>query len=96
MLNLITFFLFFFNQLNDADKTKDSSTSSTTQSIIQRENPHKYLLYKPSFSQFYTYIASAFKDLPPHGVMMVYISADSCEPHSKSHSERKLVRLKKK
>ncbi|CAH8435659.1 unnamed protein product [Heterobilharzia americana] len=27
-------------------------------------NPHKYLLYKPTFSQFNTYVAAAFKDLP--------------------------------
>lgn len=47
--------------------------------IIQRENPHKYLLYKPSFSQFMTYISAAFKDLPAHGVMLVYLSADGCE-----------------
>lgn len=47
--------------------------------IIQRENPHKYLLYKPSFSQFMTYVSAAFKDLPAHGVMLVYLSADGCE-----------------
>ena len=50
---------------------------------IQRENPHKYLLYKPSFSQSLTYISAAFKDLPPHGVLMIYISADACEPSGK-------------
>lgn len=63
--------------------------TNTSQSIIQRENPHKYLLYKPSFSQFYTYISSAFKDLPPHSVMMIYLSADSCEAHNRAQIERK-------
>ena len=67
--------------MNDSNKQKDGQT------IINRENPHKYLLYKPSFSQFYTYIAAAFKDLSPHGVMLVYLSADNCEPHFKSSSE---------
>jgi hypothetical protein len=61
--------------------TKLFQNEETT--IIERENPHKYLLYKPTFSQFNTYIASAFKDLPPHGVMMVYLSADNCEANSK-------------
>ncbi|CAF0781989.1 unnamed protein product [Brachionus calyciflorus] len=65
---------------NDSDK-------STTQSIIQRENPHKYLLYKPSFSQFYTYVSSAFKDLPPHSVMLIYLSADACESHTRAQIE---------
>lgn len=45
--------------------------------ISQRENPHKYLLYKPTLSQLLTYLSSAFKDLPPHSVLMVYVSADA-------------------
>lgn len=40
------------------------------------ENPHKYLLYKPTFSQFCVYLASAIRDLPPKGVLLLYISAD--------------------
>ncbi|VDQ06900.1 unnamed protein product [Trichobilharzia regenti] len=39
-------------------------------------NPHKYLLYKPTFSQFNTYVATAFKDLSSTGAMLLYISAD--------------------
>lgn len=27
----------------------------------RRENPHKYLLYKPTFSQLYTFLAASFK-----------------------------------
>ena len=60
------------------NETKEKE-SNTTQSILQRENPHKYLLYKPSFSQTLTYLSAAFKDLTAHGVMMIYLSADSCE-----------------
>lgn len=67
----------------------DLNDKNTSQSIIHRENPHKYLLYKPSFSQFYTYISSAFKDLPPHSVLMIYLSADACESHSRAQIERK-------
>ena len=57
-----------------------------------RENPHKYLLYKPSFSQFFTYVSAAFKDLPPHSVLMIYLSSDGLdmpEATSKSAIERK-------
>ena len=56
-------------------------------SPLQRDNPHKYLLYKPSFSQCYTYISAAFKDLPAHSLMLIYISADACESHSKVQIE---------
>jgi hypothetical protein len=65
-----------------------SVSSSTSQSIVQRENPHKYLLYKPSFSQFFAYISAAFKDLPPMGVLMLYISADGFESSSKIQIDR--------
>ncbi|XP_013404360.1 protein SCAI [Lingula anatina] len=44
--------------------------------INKRDNPHKYLLYKPTFSQLYTFLASGFKELPPGGAMLVYVSAD--------------------
>ncbi|XP_014664442.1 PREDICTED: protein SCAI-like [Priapulus caudatus] len=42
----------------------------------KRDNPHKYLLYKPSFSQLFVFLASGFKELPPGGAMCVYLSAD--------------------
>ena len=28
---------------------------------IKRENPHKYLLYKPTFGQFYAFLSAGFK-----------------------------------
>ncbi len=65
-----------------------SVSSITSQSIVQRENPHKYLLYKPSFSQFYAYISAAFKDLQPMSVLMLYVSADGFESTSKNQIER--------
>lgn len=27
----------------------------------KRENPHKYLLYKPTFSQLFTFLSASFK-----------------------------------
>lgn len=73
--------------MNDKSKLADLGNTHT---IIQRDNPHKYVLYKPSFSQFFTYISSAFKDLPPHGIMLVYISADSSDSngHHNNNDER--------
>lgn len=71
--------------MNDKSKINDLGG----QTIIQRDNPHKYLLYKPSFAQFFTYISAAFKDLPPHGIMLVYLSADSCDSNSKTYASDK-------
>ncbi|GBO98709.1 Protein SCAI [Eumeta japonica] len=45
---------------------------------VRRENPHKYLLYKPSLNQVLVYLASGCKDLSPNGVLLLYISADGC------------------
>ena len=60
------------------EETVNSSESG------QRENPHKFLLYKPTFSQLYTYLSSAFKELPPHTVLMLYVSADGLESGSRT------------
>ncbi|XP_021190858.2 protein SCAI isoform X1 [Helicoverpa armigera] len=40
------------------------------------ESPHKYLLFKPSPNQIFVYLASACDDLPPNGVVLLYISAE--------------------
>ncbi|XP_066997063.1 protein SCAI isoform X2 [Anabrus simplex] len=45
---------------------------------LKRENPHKYLLYKPTFSQVMVFLASGFKELPANGALLLYISADGC------------------
>ncbi|XP_026331881.1 protein SCAI [Hyposmocoma kahamanoa] len=40
------------------------------------ENPHKYLLFKPSPSQLLVYLASGCNELPHTGALLLYISAD--------------------
>ncbi|CAO3599910.1 unnamed protein product [Absidia cylindrospora] len=47
-------------------------------SSSKRMNPHKYLLYRPTFTQLLVYIATAFKDTGDNAVMLLYISADGC------------------
>ncbi|KPM02146.1 hypothetical protein QR98_0005530 [Sarcoptes scabiei] len=49
----------------------------------RRENPHKYLLFKPTFSQFLLFLSSGFKELPPNGVILIYLSADGYFINSK-------------
>ncbi|MEQ2312252.1 hypothetical protein AMECASPLE_028964 [Ameca splendens] len=46
----------------------------------KRENPHKYLLYKPTFSQLYTFLSASFKELPANSVLLVYLSATGVFP----------------
>ncbi|KAI8142493.1 hypothetical protein BJV82DRAFT_144101 [Fennellomyces sp. T-0311] len=65
-------------QSNAASAAGDKST------ITRRINPHKYLLYRPSLSQLFVYISTAFKDTADNGVMLLYLSADGCE-YSDAH-----------
>jgi hypothetical protein len=74
---------------SDPTNPKQQANSGTTQSILHRDNPHKYLLYKPSFSQFYAYLSASFKELTPHSVMLIYLSADASDSHLKSKIDRK-------
>lgn len=41
-----------------------------------RSNPHKYLLYKPTIHQLLVFLSCGFKELPPNGVLLLYLSAD--------------------
>lgn len=54
---------------------------------LKRDNPHKYLLYKPTFSQLMVFLASGFKELPANGAMLLYISADGTFPPAPKHSQ---------
>ncbi len=54
-------------------------------------NPHKYLLYKPSFSVFNAYMAAGFKDLPSNGVLLLYLSADGIRSSHRPSSDRESI-----
>lgn len=51
------------------------------------DNPHKYVLYKPSITQILMFLATGFKELPANGALLMYISADGCCPQSKSGND---------
>ncbi|XP_061732860.1 protein SCAI isoform X1 [Nerophis ophidion] len=53
----------------------------------KRENPHKYLLYKPTFSQLFTFLSASFKELPASSVLLVYLSATGVFPALNSEYE---------
>lgn len=55
---------------------------------LKRDNPHKYLLYKPTLSQLLVFLGSGFKELPPKGALLLYVSADGVFPTSGSPHDR--------
>lgn len=57
----------------------------------RRENPHKYLLYKPTLSQVLVFLASGFKELPANGALLLYISADGCFSTTKHPEDSKIL-----
>ncbi|XP_048488531.1 protein SCAI [Plutella xylostella] len=52
-----------------------------------RENPHKYLLFKPSLHQVLVYLSSGCKDLPHNGALLLYISADGHFGTTSKHAD---------
>ncbi|KAJ1993696.1 hypothetical protein GGI25_001587 [Coemansia spiralis] len=52
----------------EKDKDKDK--------VSRRVNPHKYVLYQPSFSHIQVYLASAFKEIGDQGCVLLYLSSD--------------------
>uniref|UniRef100_H3BG28 Suppressor of cancer cell invasion n=1 Tax=Latimeria chalumnae TaxID=7897 RepID=H3BG28_LATCH len=58
-----------------------------TEKSTKRENPHKYLLYKPTFSQLYSFLSTSFKELPANSVLLVYLSATGVLPTGRSEYE---------
>ncbi|KAF5909739.1 protein SCAI isoform X4, partial [Clarias magur] len=66
--------------VNLATQTTKAGTLEPSEKPAKRENPHKYLLYKPTFSQLYTFLSASFKELPANSVLLVYLSATGVFP----------------
>ncbi|XP_074603750.1 protein SCAI [Brevipalpus obovatus] len=67
------------NQLYDTSPAPVRMTSFAENGenrSLKRENLHKYLLYRPTFGQLSVFLASGFKELPPNGILLLYLSAD--------------------
>uniref|UniRef100_A0A3B3QP88 Suppressor of cancer cell invasion n=1 Tax=Paramormyrops kingsleyae TaxID=1676925 RepID=A0A3B3QP88_9TELE len=62
---------------------KTGTLVSTAHKPPKRENPHKYLLYKPTFSQVYTFLSASFKELPANSVLLLYLSATGVFPNGR-------------
>ncbi|KAF9195376.1 hypothetical protein BGZ50_004752 [Haplosporangium sp. Z 11] len=66
------------NQTIKEDSAEEISAAQrrNTEKIVKRSNPHKYLLYRPTFSQLMVYLATAFKEVSNDSVLLIYLSAD--------------------
>ncbi|XP_035758952.1 protein SCAI isoform X2 [Egretta garzetta] len=73
--------------MNLASQMNKPGMQEATEKPARRENPHKYLLYKPTFSQLYTFLAASFKELPANSVLLIYLSATGVFPSGRSDSE---------
>ncbi|KAJ1885654.1 hypothetical protein LPJ81_006857, partial [Coemansia sp. IMI 209127] len=67
------------NEQRDKDTEKEKEKASG-----KRANPHKYVLYQPSFSHIQVYIASAFKEIGDQGCVLLYLSSEGA---TLGHSE---------
>ncbi|KAK2172852.1 hypothetical protein NP493_924g01018 [Ridgeia piscesae] len=76
----------FTNQIFDASPAS-SRLPFDGSTVSKRENPHKYLLYKPTFDQLYTFLSSGFKELPSGGATLIYISSDGCVCNSNQSAD---------
>ncbi|XP_028274248.1 protein SCAI isoform X1 [Parambassis ranga] len=75
--------------VNLATQTSKQGTLEPNEKPAKRENPHKYLLYKPTFSQLFTFLSASFKELPANSVLLVYLSATGVFPTGHTDYEGK-------
>ncbi|KAI3361913.1 hypothetical protein L3Q82_012183, partial [Scortum barcoo] len=73
--------------VNLAIQTSKQGTLEPSEKPAKRDNPHKYLLYKPTFSQLFTFLSASFKELPANSVLLVYLSATGVFPTGNSDYE---------
>ncbi|XP_048859270.1 protein SCAI-like [Brienomyrus brachyistius] len=66
-----------------ATQSNKTGTLEPSEKPPKRENPHKYLLYKPTFSQVYTFLSASFKELPANSVLLLYLSATGVFPNGR-------------
>ncbi|RIA93193.1 protein SCAI [Glomus cerebriforme] len=64
---------------DDTNSEEQSANTPVDKSSSRRVNPHKYLLYRPTFSQLLVYIATAFKEINENSALLLYISADGAK-----------------
>ncbi|KAJ3099341.1 hypothetical protein HDU97_003266 [Phlyctochytrium planicorne] len=65
------------------DPEANNAEGGAEKAATRRTNPHKYLLYRPTFAQLMLYIATAFKDISENSALLLYLSADGAKRPTK-------------
>ncbi|KAK9710050.1 hypothetical protein K7432_008683 [Basidiobolus ranarum] len=58
------------------DQVNAPPTNTKDKATARRVNPHKFLLYRPNYSQLVVYLANAFKEINENSALLLYLSAD--------------------
>ncbi|CAK8674971.1 unnamed protein product [Clavelina lepadiformis] len=66
---------------------KPNPSQERSDRLLKRENPHKYLLYRPTFFQIFTFLSTAVKELPLGNALLVYLSAHGSMTRSSGKHE---------
>jgi hypothetical protein len=77
------------NNTNQTTESEQTDINSTDKAPVKRPNPHKNLLYRPTFSQLLLYLANAYKECQDNSVMLLYLSGEATRT-SNSESNGKL------
>ena len=72
------------NNTEAAAIPSEGVTADDNSATAKRVNPHKYLLYRPTFAQLYLYISTSFKDISDSSALLIYLSADGAKKAFKS------------
>ncbi|KAJ3219649.1 hypothetical protein HK099_004630 [Clydaea vesicula] len=73
---------------SEEKSASSEALASEKSNATRRNNPHKYLLYRPTFAQLMLYIATAFKDIGDSSALLLYLSADGAKRSVKGeHTE---------
>jgi len=67
------------NKDQPKDENAGSAEEQQERTTAKRNNPHKYLLYRPSLSQLLVYISNAFKEINENSALLLYLSADGAK-----------------
>ncbi|KAI9297046.1 hypothetical protein K502DRAFT_288547 [Neoconidiobolus thromboides FSU 785] len=74
------------NKKSNELKNKPNFIRLPTSNLKKVHPPHKYLLFRPTFSQLLVYISNCYKDLSDNSALLIYLSSDAIKsiPSEKS------------
>ena len=79
------------SKIDQVSSNLDQSEETDVENNLRRPNPHKYLLYRPTFAQLMVYICTAFKDVDENSALLIYLSADGAKSNVNSVNRTFLI-----